>query len=58
MTMVVHRVEVSAHGMKELRPEMDRLLGVGWTHVDCVSPRPERLAPNARVVAAFEKRLR
>ncbi|SLJ23888.1 Uncharacterised protein [Mycobacteroides abscessus subsp. abscessus] len=55
MTMVVHRVEVSARGMKELRPEMHRLLGDGWLHVDCVQPTLRQLNPAAYVVAAFEK---
>lgn len=58
MTMVVHRVEVSARGMKELRPEMYRLTAAGWRHVDCVKPSSERLVVTACVVAAFVKELR
>ncbi|MFV8172486.1 MULTISPECIES: hypothetical protein [Mycolicibacterium] len=58
MATVVHRVEVSARGMKELAPELDRLLDAGWTHVDCASPRVEMLKPDVQVVAAFVKELR
>lgn len=58
MATVVHRVEVSARGMSELRPEMDRLVTAGWRHVDCVKPRSKGLAPTARVVAAFVKGIR